>query len=368
LSETNFGAMAPLIPRRRLSNTDLDVSVLCLGTWNFGGTQEQPDATHGFVAGGQAAVNDIVGKAFEVGINFFDTAEAYADHAAERALGEALRASGRSRNEYVVASKFGRHKGACDVKYDGAAVRSALSDTLAALGLEYLDLYQVHWSGNMVDAATVASVLASLQKEGLIRHYGVCNFGVSQMAAFDAATQACGAPAACTNQLPYNLLWRAIEFEIVPRHRQDGRSILAYGPFQEGLLCAKYKSVSDVPMGRRRTKHFAMATSELSRHGGAGAEEATFGAIATFLRACEAGGISPMHAAIGWLVRNEIVTSVVMGCSSVSQVVMNSEAFNAHGEPYLSNEQALTLSAATEELKLALGADADMWGNPSRVI
>jgi aryl-alcohol dehydrogenase-like predicted oxidoreductase len=188
--------------RRRLPGTDIDVSVLCLGTWSFGGTPEKPDATHGFIDGGQPAINAIVAAALEAGINFFDTAEAYAGHAAERALGEALRASGVERSDFVVASKFGLHQGSVDIRYDGAAIRAALSASLQALGLDCIDLYQVHWAGNMADAAEVASALAALQQEGRIRHYGVCNFGTAQMDAFDTATAALhGQRVVTTNQV-----------------------------------------------------------------------------------------------------------------------------------------------------------------------
>ena len=129
--------------RRRLPGTEIDVSVLCLGTWAFAGTAEKPDATHGFIDGGQPAIEEIVATALECGINFFDTAEAYAGHAAERSLGAALSASGRPRGDYVVASKFGRHAGNVDERYGGAEIRAALGRSLDALGLDFIDLYQV---------------------------------------------------------------------------------------------------------------------------------------------------------------------------------------------------------------------------------
>jgi aryl-alcohol dehydrogenase-like predicted oxidoreductase len=341
--------------KRRLPNTELDVSVLCLGTWAFAGTEEKPDATHGFIEGGQEAINAIVAEALAQGINFFDTAEGYADHASERALGVALRASGRQRHEYVIASKFGSHRGAEQIAYTGADIRAALAASLEALGLEYLDLYQCHWHGNMKDVEDSVKTLTELQQEGKIRHYGVCNFGVTQMEAFSVALKAASMHATlATNQLPYNLLWRAIEFEIVPKCEAIGCGIIAYGPFQEGLLLGKYSQVADVPIGRRRTKHFSQTSSPLSRHGQAGAEVETFAAVERFTRLASGMG-DKTHVAVAWVLRQPAVCSVVMGCTSVRQVLANVALLE------VSEEQLSDLSKATDPLKLLLGNDADQY-------
>jgi myo-inositol catabolism protein IolS len=203
------------------------------------------------------------------------------DRSSEHMLGVALQ--GR-RSEAVIASKFGMHAGEDQTVYDGAAVTMALDASLDALQTDYIDLLQIHWPGNVgfIESlnepgswpSAVAGVVEALEQAvaaGKIKHYGWCNFGTDDMAAFKAA-----GGRAVTNQLPYNLLWRPIECGILPTCREQSVGVLCYSPLAQALLTGKYVNSKMVPEGRRRSRLFAYDSTPHSRHGGRGMEDELF--------------------------------------------------------------------------------------------
>ena len=116
------------------------------------------------------------------------------------------------------------------VKYTPERIIAALESSLAALQTSYIDLYQVHWPGNIESHPECVAALEQAKSEGRIRHYGVCNFGTEDLAQFKAAG---GKPV--TNQLPYNLLWRSIERKIAGACMEEGIGVLCYSPLQVRL-------------------------------------------------------------------------------------------------------------------------------------
>eukprot|EP00118_Oscarella_pearsei_P023008 m.270822 g.270822 ORF g.270822 m.270822 type:complete len:183 (+) comp40544_c2_seq31:721-1269(+) len=126
--------------------------------------------------------------------------------------------------------------------------------------------------------------LERLKSKWKIQYYGLSNFGQGNMKEFKEAG---GKP--ITNQLPYNLLWRAVEYEAMPMCQEEGISILPYSPLAQGLLSGRFTKPEDVPEGRRRTRHFS---NELNRHGQKGAEKETFQAIEAIRGVCQSAGIS----------------------------------------------------------------------------
>jgi aryl-alcohol dehydrogenase-like predicted oxidoreductase len=156
-------------------------------------------------------------------------------------LGIAL---GARRGDVVIASKFGLHVGEEQTVCDGAAVTQAIDDTLAALGTDYLDLMQIHWPGNIgyigeptswPEANEVVAALEGAVAAGKLKHYGCCNFGTEDLAAFAAAG---GKPV--SNQLPYNLLFRTIESGILPACIDKNMGVLTYSSLQQALLTGKF--------------------------------------------------------------------------------------------------------------------------------
>jgi aryl-alcohol dehydrogenase-like predicted oxidoreductase len=211
--------------RVRLGMTDLQASPICFGTWQLGGDWggfDERDAT--------AAIR----HALELGINVFDTAQAYGFGASERLLGSALAPELRSRrDEVVIATKGGLRPNRNDGIIRDASpawLRQGVEQSLQALGVDHIDLYQLHWPDRAVPVADTAGALQELVDEGKIRHVGVSNFDASQMAEF-ARTRPVE-----TLQPPYHLFRRDIEAEVLPYCAEHDIGVLVYGPLAHGLL------------------------------------------------------------------------------------------------------------------------------------
>jgi aryl-alcohol dehydrogenase-like predicted oxidoreductase len=208
VSRLPLGAGGPLVSR------------LCLGTWALSG-----------LWGGQVepAVR-AVRRAFDLGVNFFDTARAYGEGAAEaglaRGLGDLLRTH---RSEVVIATKGGLQNQENSVvrNSDPEFLRTSLVASLRSLGTDYVDLFLVHWPDATIPLAETAGVLAGFVEEGLVRQVGVSNFTVGQMAEFG--------PAAVT-QVPYNLLARKVERDILPHCQVAGVPVMGWSALAHGLL------------------------------------------------------------------------------------------------------------------------------------
>eukprot|EP00005_Dracoamoeba_jomungandri_P002947 CAMPEP_0174255228 /NCGR_PEP_ID=MMETSP0439-20130205/4563_1 /TAXON_ID=0 /ORGANISM="Stereomyxa ramosa, Strain Chinc5" /LENGTH=342 /DNA_ID=CAMNT_0015337307 /DNA_START=1 /DNA_END=1026 /DNA_ORIENTATION=- len=337
-----------------LPQTDLRVSRICLGTWQFSG---KGDNTWDEIP--QDTANEIVQTALDNGINFFDTAEAYGRHNAEKVLGEALK--GR-RQEAVIASKFGLHVGESAKVYSYDDILSALDESLGALGTDYIDLYQVHWRLNVESHESTVAALKDAQKQGKIRYFSFCNYGVESIQDWVDHGGPCVA-----NQLPYNLLWRAIEDSIIPKCVEHNITVLCYSPLQQGLLTGKFTCPEDVPEGRRRTRHFAGDSTSLSRHGQAGLEKETFETLHNLRQLCSdfldkkgEGENKEIEKTMGklairWLLEQKGVGCVIMGATSKEQVLSNCDipAFDEH--------TLLLSSQLTDDLRIALGPNPDMW-------
>lgn len=210
--------------RVRLGMTDLEVSPIAFGTWQLGGEWGKFDEDEGIAA---------IRQARELGVNLFDTAHGYGFGASERVLGNALRDdSEHHRDEVVIATKGGLRMTDDGLVRDSSPdwLRSGLDDSLAALGVDYVDLFQVHWPDPKVPLAETAGALQGLVEEGKIRHVGVSNFDVQQMAEF-AETRPVE-----TLQPPYDLFRRGIEDEILPYCSKHDVGVLIYGPLSHGLL------------------------------------------------------------------------------------------------------------------------------------
>jgi aryl-alcohol dehydrogenase-like predicted oxidoreductase len=208
----------------RLGMTDLSVSPIALGTWELGGE---------WGTFSEQRVSKTIRRARELGINLFDTAQGYGFGASERLLGRALRTElDTHRETVVIATKGGLRMTGNGLVRDASRewLRHGVDDSLHALGVEYIDLYQVHWPDPNVSFAETADALAELAQEGKIRHVGVSNFSATQMAEF-ATTRPVE-----TNQVPYSLFRRDIEADVLPYARQHDIGILAYGPLSHGLL------------------------------------------------------------------------------------------------------------------------------------
>jgi len=315
------------------------VSALSMGCWALGDTGTW---------GPQSEADSIatVHAALELGVNTFDTAEGYGGGESEATLGRAL--AGR-RSEAVITTKVSRGN------LSAESVRQACEESLGRLQTDYIDLYQIHWPSRTVPLDETLEALDRLQAEGKIRAIGVCNFGVADLSDLLARRRV------ASNQLPYSLLWRAIEYEIQPACIDEGVGILCYSPLSQGLLTGKYASAGEVPEGRARTRLFASGRP-LARHSEPGAEVEVFRALDEIREICAEMGQPMANVALGWLLRQPGVTSVIAGARTPGQIQETAQA----ADLALAPEIVARLSAATEEVKRLIGPNADMWQSASR--
>jgi aryl-alcohol dehydrogenase-like predicted oxidoreductase len=208
----------------RLGMTDLEVSPIAFGTWQLGGEWGQFDQDDAVAA---------IRQAQDLGVNLFDTAHGYGFGASERVLGDALRDDLTNRRDKVlIATKGGLRMTDDGLVRDSSPdwIRIGVDASLDALGVDYIDLFQVHWPDPNVLIAETAGALQELVDEGKVRHVGVSNFDAAQMAEF-AETRPVE-----TLQPPYDLFRRSIEDEILPYCREHDVGVLVYGALAHGLL------------------------------------------------------------------------------------------------------------------------------------
>jgi len=206
----------------RLGKTDLQVSAIAFGTWSFGGDWGGFDADE---------AKSTIGRALDLGITFFDTAQAYGFGASERLLADALW-SRVGRDEVIVATKGGLRKEGSSLQRDASArsLREGVDASLHNLRTDYIDLYQVHWPDPKTPAEETGRVLADLVREGKIRHAGVSNHSPQQM------TELAQFGPVETDQPPYHMFHRDIEREVLPYAAKNDLGVLVYGPLAHGLL------------------------------------------------------------------------------------------------------------------------------------
>ena len=234
--------------------TELEVSRIAFGTWQLGGDWGSFDEAEAIRA---------IRYAQRLGVNFFDTAQAYGYGASEQLLGRALRDElNQRRHELVIATKGGlRMAGEHQVRDSSPAwLRRGVEQSLAALGVDFIDLYQVHWPDPDTPFEATALALQELVDEGKIRHVGVSNFAVEQMAEF-AATRPVE-----TLQPPYHLFRREIEAEVLPYTRENDIGVLVYGPLAHGLLTSAFDEHATFPPDDWRSKSDVFRGEALRRN------------------------------------------------------------------------------------------------------
>ena len=284
----------------------LSVSVVGLGCNNFGGRLD---------AEGSARV---VHAALDAGIDFFDTADVYGGGLSEEFLGKALR--GR-RDQAIVATKFGAAGSAPPGMKRGSAdwIRSAVERSLKRLGIDRIDLYQMHFPDPDVPLDETLGALDELVQAGKVRELGCSNFGstlIQQAARISAAKRLTPFR---TVQNRYSVLTRDPEAKVLPACREHGLGFIPYFPLESGLLTGKYREGEALPEGAR----LALFPEE---------QRARFladGALARVERLrgyAEKRGHTLLELAISWLATNPQVTSVISGATRAEQVGANATA------------------------------------------
>ncbi|MGH7997008.1 MAG: aldo/keto reductase [Opitutaceae bacterium] len=341
------------LPRRNCGAADFSLPVLGVGCFSFGG-----GAYWG--AQSQQDVDAVVGRALELGANFFDTAESYNDGASEIALGRAL--AGR-RDRAIVGTKVRPDQAYADV------LPRRCEESLKRLGTDHVDVYMLHWPLNpnamrhyTEDASRLArpptleealGAMDRLRREGKIRHIGISNFGLRQM----EEALALGVPIAL-NELAYNLLMRGIEAEVLPFCERRGLGILGYMSIFQGILSDKFASFDDLAPVRLRTRHFRGDRAG-SRHGEPGVESEMMATIEALRAEARGAGVSLPDLALWWAVGEARITCTLVGARNLQQLEHNVDALRHRIDPALRTK----LNAITGEVLRKLGPCLDYFQN-----
>jgi len=286
---------------RKLGSSDLNVSVIGLGTNNFGNPQRIPDP---------ADSAKVIYACLDNGINFIDTADMYGGGQSEIHIGEALK-NGR-RKEAILATKFNI------AKLEGESIKDRINrkidESLAALQTDYIDLYQIHFPGNDVPQEEILGPLNDVVASGKVRYIGECNYAGWRHAHADAVAAQNDYSRMVSSQNYYNLFRRQVELELLPFCQSQNVGFLPYFPLAGGWLTGKY-SANDTPAESARRMVGQLQGDDLAR--------AKLGQLEVFAKE---HGHSVLELAFSWLLAHPSVSSVIAGAMNADQVASNATA------------------------------------------
>ncbi|MDQ1047676.1 aldo/keto reductase [Streptomyces sp. V4I2] len=285
---------------RPLGRTGVSVSPLCLGAMMFGafGNSDHDDSAK------------IIHRALDAGINFVDTADFYSGGESEEIVGKAL--AGGRRDNVVLATKVGLPFGE-DPNQRGTSRRwitEAVEGSLRRLGTDWIDLYQVHRLDAAVDIDETLGVLSDLVHAGKIRAFGASTVAGSEIVEAQWTAERRGRERFRTEQPPYSLLARAVEYDVLPTCLRHGMGVLAYSPLAGGWLTGRYRKGQEIagPGSVARRVRFAATYDATSPANAAKLDAAdALGALA------DEAGMTLVQMAIAFVVRHPAVTSAIVG-------------------------------------------------------
>ncbi len=312
---------------KRLGRSGLYVSQLCLGTMTHGGK--------GFweVIGklGLDAVAGQLRTAFEAGVNFIDTANVYHEGESEKLLGQALARLGTRRDDVVIATKvLGRvAKGPNGAGLSRKHVLSAIDASLTRLGLDYVDLYQVHGYDAATPLEEQVAALDTVVRSGKARYVGFCNLPAWVAMKALAIADRAGMARFVSAQMFYTIASRDIERELVPLANDEGLAILPWSPLAGGLLSGKTGSDGKAPEGTRRAQ-FDFPIVDKPR---------AAACVEAMRPIAAAHDVSVAQIALAYLLAKPAVTSVIIGAKTDAQLADNLAAIHVA----LSEDELATL-------------------------
>jgi aryl-alcohol dehydrogenase-like predicted oxidoreductase len=304
-----------------LGTTGLYVSELCLGAMTFGGK--------GFweVVGklGSKEVEGLVGTALDAGVNFIDTADVYSEGESERLTGGALAALGRPREQVVVATKVrGRTgPGPNQVGLSRAHILASIEASLQRLGLDHVDLYQIHGFDPATPIEETVRALDDVVRSGKARYVGFSNLPAWLAMKAIGFADSNGLARFQSAQVYYSIVGRDIEREIVPMVQDQRVAVLPWSPLAGGLLSGKFDPDKPGPEGSRRTSFdFPPVDRERLRK-----------VLPALRKVAEATGLSVARVALAWHLTRPFVTSVIIGAKTREQLLDNLAAADVRLSP-----------------------------------
>jgi aryl-alcohol dehydrogenase-like predicted oxidoreductase len=312
---------------RQLGNSDLHFSTLGLGTWAQGGTAW----AYGWGEQDDRASIDTIAAAVDAGMNWIDTAAVYGFGHAEVVLGQALK---ELSTKPFIATKCARvpgEKGQPVAYMTAESVKQECEDSLKRLGIEVIDLYQMHWPEPEEAIEEGWQAMAELVAEGKVRHIGVSNFNVEQM-------QRCLPIHPITSlQPPYSMLRRDVETDILDFCAEQHIGVICYSPMQKGLLTGKVTAdwVAALPEDDHRRRDPMFNPPKL---------EKILGQVAQLSEIAEGLGLSMAQLSIAWTLRHPAMTSAIVGGRRPDQVQETAKAGDVELSDDVMRDIALVLA------------------------
>jgi aryl-alcohol dehydrogenase-like predicted oxidoreductase len=305
---------------RRLGHSGIQVSTLCLGAMMFGDQTSEAEALR------------IVAQAREAGVNFIDTADAYAGGASEEIVGRAVKAE---RGRWIVATKVGTRLPPSDPNRGGNGrlwIMRGVEESLQRLRLDHIDIYYLHLDDLVTPLAETVEAMGALLHQGKIRHWGLSNFRGWRIAEIIRLCGIANVPRPVVGQPYYNAMNRLPETEYLPACAHYGIGVVPYSPLARGVLTGKYAPGAAADQGSRAgRKDKRMMETEF---------RAESLAIAQEIRAhAQTRGRTAIGFAVNWVLANPIVSSVIAGPRTEAQwatyLAARDEPFDAEDEALL---------------------------------
>ena len=300
------------------------LSAIGLGTWQFGSRE--------WGYGGDYADRDaieITHRALDLGINLIDTAEIYAFGRSERIVGRAI--ADRRDDAFVATKVF-------PIAPLGPVVEQRGRASAKRLGVDAIDLYQVHWPNPVVPLATTMQGMSRLVQSGLVRHVGVSNFNLAQ---WRRAERQLGGQV-LSNQVQYSLVTRKPERELLPFAQDEGRVVIAYSPLAQGFLSARYDGTNTPGGVRAGNSMFLPENVERARP-----------LLDALREVASAHDATPAQVALAWVIRRPNVVAIP-GASSVEQLEKNAAAADLE----LTDDEDARLTEASDRFAPTTGLAA----------
>jgi len=305
-----------------LGNTGVEVSQIILGAWQFGVANWTDVDDEASIATIHAALDS--------GINMIDTAVGYGSGHSEEVVGAAVK---DRRDEVILASKVGASP-------DG--IRKGIDDCLQRMGIDYIDLYQVHYPSPSIPIEDTIGAMDEIRRAGKTRMVGVSNFSLEQM------QRAVATAKIDTCQPPFNVLWRQIDEDVLPFCDESGIAVIPYSPLAQGLLTGKFRGRADIPDDiRANNKLFAE-----------GVFEECLKVVELMEQIAKGHGKSLIETAIAWTGAYPGITAPICGARNPGQVAGMLGGLGWH----LSDDEFTKISQAGLQVSSMLDFSSNMWG------
>ncbi len=292
---------------RKLGSSDLEVSEISLGSWLTYGVGVEADAAEACMK-----------RAFDVGINFFDTANVYGRGAAETVLGRIL--ADHDRDSYVLATKVYFPMSDDDFGLSAAQIRKQVDDSLRRLGVDHIDLYQCHRYDRDTPLEETMEALTEVVRQGKARYLGFSEWGPRHIQESLDLVAAKGFEPFVSSQPQYSALYRRPEAEVMPLCAANGISQIVWSPLAQGVLTGKYRPGSPPPEDSRA------ASPEMGGMMDAWRDDRILEAVQGLAPIAKEAGLSMAQLALAWVLQHENVASAIIGASRPSQVDDNAAA------------------------------------------